>query len=1034
MSLAMLSPRLLSSYAIGSLDKVPHDAPPELRGALEGVIDDDLPRFTQLRLVPSSLLGLPLAPWSLWRVDALPTSERDRLGARFAWRGASIDGHNFVVPDRPGIDLVGHYTVPLPPDFRLVAVEVTEGDVRSIALLTTDTQRVAAVRTRPPFCVSGPEIRHLRINASGPFKLQGWVVHEERVRAIAGRPPDLRFGAPPLHGLWYAGDPSLEDPWERIRRGAPRRTTPVDQPEGGPTAWPDPAAAEEARVRCFSQGLEDTFRHFARDAVLPADQKYTPPGAEGRVTLNPMRALLLQSMDPGAARLLGLMTTLKPVDLIETVDPQRRTCWVAGAPFLRPAIDPIERDDDWLQQQTIAANPAFRDAMSEYGARGLQVRAYLTLAFVAPPPDRPEVSSIVLDGASWTRVGDEPGNVFRQGFRLPDPPVAVLAALARREGGAWVSRSELMTPASRRAPLLLGMPKPSLPPLPSQPHYARLYDAKIPGDGAPWPYRVALGDLFGRFGASRDIDVPAPPRPDVPRPVIEARTQPRDAVPSGRAPASPGTLELVVHVPAHADLAAGSRALDTVHIAGVPGEAAVTRPANAGRLLVSFDLPKCAPAPPAEQRKAFDVEVWFRDDAGRPGAKATANVVAIDSRPPEVPDTAAGLLWTSRPGPSPEVELGLRLPAPKGSRWRVYVTDLNALAPGEAMPRVRAVAADAGRRRVDAGREKFRLLTPSPLEVTGTELAFDTTLPRALQTVQFLRFVPINEYGVEAKFRECPMLPVAVPSDRRPPAPRVAVDADADARVRMTIIAEGLDEETLREREPGLFRPTPAEDARAPEYRLRRATGAVADPVYARELVLGPAGRRVATLAWSASGKRFEATFEDAKAEPFVRYFYWAEVRMPAERRLRKGAAEEPFPAGAIRPVDDLQMQDAPGAFSEASPAAMAMAVPARIAVLRPAQLTATFTGLAGSWRLDLGVADGPRLSPRAIGPYAVRVYLHTDDGDLSLADTVLLQEGAMTYSRTAPGVTPQHVQLGLVLVDPLGRSGRTTLLDAQKV
>jgi hypothetical protein len=1028
MSLDMLSPRLLSSYALGALAAVPPEAPPELRTALEGVIDDDLPRGTHLRLLPSATLGLPLAPWLLWRLDALRTADGEGVAARFAWRGARAVDDDTVVPDGGSAEITGYFVGPLPRELRLVAVEVTEGDVARLALLTSETQRVAAVRTRPPFCVTGPEIRLLRVRASGPFRLHGWMVHDEKLRALAARPPDARLGAPAVHGPWYAGDPSLEDPWERVRRGAPRRKTPVDQPAGAPVAWPDPAAAEDARVRCFADSLIETFRYMAvKDPALPADQRYAPPEAEGRATLNPTRALLLQALDPGAARLLGLMTWLPPNDLYETVDPRRRSCWVAGGLFLRPPADTAQRDDDWFVHRSLELTPPVRDLLVELRTRSLQARAYLALAFVAPPPDRPEVPKIALDAATWRRDGIHPGNAFRQGFRLPEPPVAVLAALARREATKWQPRSAMMQPANRRAPLLLGMPKPDAPPLPPQPHYARVYDDEVPGDGAPWRYRIALGDLFGRFGPAREVQVPAPARPAVPRPVIETRTRARVTRPPGTVAASPGTLEVVVNVPAHDDLPAGSRALRTVYVEGVPGVARTERPASAGRLSLSFALPECLP----EQRKAFDIRAWFEDDLGREGEAATAHVVAVDPRPPAVPETAAGLLWTSRPGPATEVELGVRLPARPGSRWRVYITDLNALAAGTPMPGSRAEAADKGRRLTTAARDKFRLLTAQPLEVAGTELAFDTTLPRALQTVQFLRFVPLNEHGVEAEFTRCPLLPVAVPSDRRPPAPRIAV-ATGTAGVELTVLAEGLDVWTLRSIEPGLFKATPDPSARAPEFRLRRASGAVAEPIYARELTVDAGGRHEpGVLAWNRSSERFEATIADRTAEPFVRYFYWAEVRMPAERRLRKGVAELPFPAGAIRPVDATQLQDAPGAFSDASPAASALVVPARIATLRPAQVTATVTDLGGSWRLDVQVADGPTVSPRSVAPYTVRVYVQADDDDLVHAGSVALVDGAAAITRTVATAVPSSARVGVVLVDPIGRHGRTTFVTA---
>ena len=52
--------------------------------------------------------------------------------------------------------------------------------------------------------------------------------------------------------------------------------------------------------------------------------------------------------------------------------------------------------------------------------------------------------------------------------------------------------------------------------------------------------------------------------------------------------------------------------------------------------------------------------------------------------------------------------------------------------------------------------------------------------------------------------------------------------------------------------------------------------------------------------------------------------------------------------------------------------------------------------------------------------PYRREVASRQDDGDLSLADTVALNDGALAFSRTQSGAAPMHVHLGLVLVEDL--------------
>jgi hypothetical protein len=74
---------------------------------------------------------------------------------------------------------------------------------------------------------------------------------------------------------------------------------------------------------------------------------------------------------------------------------------------------------------------------------------------------------------------------------------------------------------------------------------------------------------------------------------------------------------------------------------------------------------------------------------------------------------------------------------------------------------------------------------------------------------------------------------------------------------------------------------------------FRRASGAVPDGVYAREIGRG---------ALALDGETFVATIDDLPTAdgllPYVRWFYWADVRMPAERRLPAHLIEVPLPAG----------------------------------------------------------------------------------------------------------------------------------------
>src|SRR5439155_22310825 len=125
--------------------------------------------------------------------------------------------------------------------------------------------------------------------------------------------------------------------------------------------------------------------------------------------------------------------------------------------------------------------------------------------------------------------------------------------------------------------------------------------------------------------------------------------------------------------------------------------------------------------------------------------------------------------------------------------------------------------------------------------------------------------------GGEAKFDSCGVVPVAVPSDRTPPPPRVRASVDADTgAATVTITGLGLDLVELEASEPGLFTEPPTADAVAPEFRLRRASGPVNDPVYAREIARGPL-----EVTREDGVVSFTATIYDPVAlGPFIRYSY----------------------------------------------------------------------------------------------------------------------------------------------------------------
>ena len=439
------------------------------------------------------------------------------------------------------------------------------------------------------------------------------------------------------------------------------------------------------------------------------------------------------------------------------------------------------------------------------------------------------------------------------------------------------------------------------------------------------------------------------------------------------------------------------------------------------------------------ETRRLEARAHFVDVDGNVGGDATLAVDIADPRAPDIPKSGIGIIWSSRPGPSEDVEFRLAFQGQPGARYRTYLSDARGLGipvvepfAGGERPRTRAEIAVDGANRAGLGmRDRFRLITEPPLEPgPDGSVRLDTRLPRTLETVQFLRFVPLSARNAEAAFASCPLLPIAVPSDRRPPAPRLQTSVDAaTGGARVTIVAEGLDRVALQAAEPGLFGGTPAAAARPPSFRLRRASGTVPEVIYARPVATGPL---------AADGDTFIADVADMPTPggliQFVRYFYWAEVQMPPERRIPADVTEVPLPAGAIRPSEARQREDAPGEFSLSSPPATVMRVPSDPPALDPGSITATKTAATPgvTYTLAVRITGGPRAHAKAVNQYRIRLHIRENGGDFSAvpSEPVLVGEPFVWSVQRPAAVVPQ-VTVMLVPIDPIGREGAPVSIEA---
>lgn len=1015
--------------------------PPEIFSAvcIAAVDDPDVPPGVHLRLMPSPAIGFPLVPFGIYRItpEVIDLGEGDVL-----WRDRE---GNAVAPDLAAAGGVLQADIEPPGNDAVdVAVEVVGLVDGRVTLLDRVGNRVFCMRSKPPFLLGAPRVDRVRIAGDGGgISLRVWRIFPSSAfeQIIGGKPIDLL--SLPLDGdrPWYAHGLGRDPALRRVEDAAPLRLAPPDQPDG-PF---DPLTRDDERTRILAHetSLIDACELMVDDpGTLPTRQRASSdlPAANGKprqiVDVRVASALLAQAMDPGIGRYLGLVDFLD-----ERPDPSEPTAYAAIGSF---AIDSRAKLMDGRQVVSVIGQldpltqrvcEHFRDEIggdvSDVVERHhLAERCLIAVAGAVPPPDPPRVRRPDLGDARWLDPVDGPSTTFRQEFLVPTSPLGSLIALGRLDDGTWETRHQTIdlpapaSPSTRALALLLGRTKegPLLTPK------GFVSDAPVTADGES-TYRLALADLFGRFGRSLDVDVPDPARPAPPAPAPQANVVLDGPDGEGGGPASPGHVNVQIPVPSVSLLPAGSLDIASLELEvdgiALPPKALVT-PAW-GQIAMADVQMTLPPLAVGEQRRSKLRAVFVNSAGGRGPAAEVALAYADRRRPPVIP-TAIGLIWTSRPGPSPEVELRLAWPGAAGTKYRAYVADAKSLGvEGASRAEIAAKGGQWDREHTLGGRERFRLLTDPPLEPSGGTVFLSERLPRSLSTVQFLRIVPATAGGREADFDTCGVVALAVPTDRRPPAPRVQGSVSGQ-KAKVSIDAIGLDLVELEASEPGLFTSPPDASARPPRFRLRRAAGAVSSPLYAREVTRGD------LKAAAVDGQTvFRAEFEDEnELEAFVRYSYWAEVQMPPERRLEPGMFEIP-PAAGVLPAEPAQIADMPRPFSVASAPAMVMAAPTG----PPAPLmgaAASVNAEAGNVQAVLTASDTPSAHPLAVAKFKLRIWEQWGGGDLELVSPDLeLQGGVLEWTgafRPEAG-TPLPLVLHVAVIDPLGRESALVKLTA---
>jgi hypothetical protein len=1000
--------------------------------ALQAKGDADLPDGVHVRIQSSPLLGLPLAPWLVWQVPVSTIAVTTPRDPKLLKTAIPIE------PPEAERDTT-----------RYVAVEAVppSGGKTAISLFDPDTGGLISRRSEPAAIVGGPVTRRVHLNGDiAGARLKVYAIYSKSTERIREDKPIATLPLPiPGDCRWYYGGITQKKGLDRVARGAPRRYTALDQPNGpfDPLVPDDEVARIEAQRAEVDAALEDVVRNPA-DApwnvtLAVPNQGSSPPQSADVPQLD---SVLMPICDPGFARYLGFADNIgkairrdmaKPliglvVSGVFAVDPQRVISEIQFGPFklitrLEDRLPPLDADEQEMVDRVLDLTGA-KDVANELRSKGFEIRCFTAAAGAVPTPDPLPAPGVSLTEANWIAAASGISTSFRQGFALSTTPFAPLLAMARDDGKGFKPRTRLIKTrtAPRHVVLLRGEDSAG---------HQIASDAPI-SSGAKNRYRFCSGDLFGRFGNPADIDVPDPGRPAPPPPVL--RAMPLRAVLDDQAPGalSPGSLDVRVPVPDNSSIGIGGRPIATLMLS-FAGETR-TLAATPGTMIAQvFALPPLAP----QQSGSWALTAYFVDDNGTSSPHAAQTINITDGRRPRPTPAGPGIIWTSRPGPSPDVELRLSWPAAPGQAYRAWIADQRGLDLPAAATRA-AIALDGYTKQqqgqLNGRADRFRLITDTPITAgTDGRAHLATTLPRTLQTVGFLRIVPethpdplanLNACGfVQADFDACGLVPVAVPNDQRPPIPRLTLAVNAAGKPELMVEAVGFDLNAIAVAEPGLFAQPPTA-ANPPRYRLRRASGTVNDPLYARMV----GGIRPLSLDRSDDAPQFAATFVDASALlPFVRYTWWAEVCLPAERRLPRGATMLP-PPGAITAENTAQTEDAPAAFSLLSaPVTVVNAPTGAPAALNPASITATIAAATGGFVLQLLIADVPVAHPQAVGPYRIRLWAEQNGAaPVLLADAVPTTNPAFQWTGTVASNGATNIYV--VVIDPLGRESPPTV------
>ncbi|HJZ55711.1 MAG TPA: hypothetical protein VKE74_12155, partial [Gemmataceae bacterium] len=283
--------------------------------AIHSAGDPHLAPGVHLRILPSALLGLPVAPFFVYRHGLGPGGNKAQLRTDVAWTdplGVPLTPPFTVTPTRPA-------TGWLPPAASGVCcwIALNASGVRSEIVVGTPRgpAAVAASKTAP-YPLGASRIEQVVVSGkTGQVSGASWI---DARPFTPGDGPFRVLPLPPPGGARYSGPPDAADQAKkRVRDGAPLKFGLHDDPtvSGPATAAAATADDEEKRVFALVPEVEDWVKNLiddttgepwllartaaVRDQVLDRDI--------GQAQINYLGSVLNASLDPGVGRWLGFV-------------------------------------------------------------------------------------------------------------------------------------------------------------------------------------------------------------------------------------------------------------------------------------------------------------------------------------------------------------------------------------------------------------------------------------------------------------------------------------------------------------------------------------------------------------------------------------------------------------------------------------------------------------------------------------------------------------------------------------------------------